>query len=312
MINLILIAALMLHLLTCTVICRCYRKRIIEIPIDVLLLVMLIPVWGCAIVLLYNHALCRRQNKKTADSDKGFINHISCANTISHSGNKQEVIVPFEEALIMNDSNQRRSLMLNILNQNPKKHVNLFWEAACTGDVETTHYAVTTLSELQKDYELEIQKCQSEYLKNDKNYHALKRYSDTLYDYIASGLLDNDILHIQRKRLGKLLKTQRKLYPDDIELFFRSVNNELALENYGLVNELLNYMIDKWEENENVWILKIHFLAKTKHQKEIWNVLMQAEMRGIYFSRKGREQIDFWKQKKEKESEYEQEKRSVL
>lgn len=302
---------LVLHLAVCIAVYRCYRKKIINIPVNTLLLVMLIPVWGCITALISNYKLHTRQKRNAEEHVDKPIGRTSYKNMISDVNNKQEIIVPFEEAMIMNDSDQRRSLMINILNQNPEKYVDLFLEVACTGDVETTHYAVTVMSELQKDYEVKIQELQREYIKNDKDYNALKRYSNELYNYISSGLIDRDILYIQRKRLSKLFKKQRKLRLDDIDLFFRSVSNELALENYKLANELLDYMINKWEENEDVWIMKINLLSKMKRGNEIHDVLKQVEMNEIYFSSKGKEVIAFWNRRNEKGIRYEQEKRSV-
>lgn len=306
----LLVIILVLHLIVYMAVYQGYRKKIISIPINILLLAMLIPVWGCITALVSNHILHRRQDRKVLGSEEETAYRTSYKTIVSSINNNLESIVPLEEAMTMNDSNQRRSLMINILNQNPEKHVDLFLEVACAGDVETTHYAVTALSELQRDYEVKIQECQREYLKNDKDYNALKKYSNILYDYITSGLIDSEILNIQRKRLSKLLRMQRKVSPDDMDLFFRAVNNELALENYELVNELLDYMITKWEKNENVWIMKMNFLSKMKRENEIQDMLRQIEKREIYFSHKGKKVIDLCKQRNEKGHEYE--KRSVL
>lgn len=58
--------------------------------------------------------------------------------------------VPLEEALIVNDSSQRRSLVMSILNDNPSRYIDVLSQARLNEDVEVVHYAATAMAPDQR------------------------------------------------------------------------------------------------------------------------------------------------------------------
>ena len=77
---------------------------------------------------------------------------------IFQSGTEQEGnIVPLEEALIVNEPELRRELIMNVLNDNPEEYVELLKQARMNEDVEVVHYAITAMVELSKEYDSKLQ-----------------------------------------------------------------------------------------------------------------------------------------------------------
>ena len=63
-------------------------------------------------------------------------------------------IVPLEEALIINENNTKRRMMLDALYDDPLKYLDVLLVASHNEDVETAHYATTTLSHSQKKFQI--------------------------------------------------------------------------------------------------------------------------------------------------------------
>lgn len=301
---------LIIHMAECIITGLFYKKGIIRIPAIYLLLVVLIPVWGCSIALLVswemNH---KRKEKQNNDKEKEVIG-VRQKNVIAMTDFDE--IVPLEEAMVVNKPDRRRTLLFSLLSKDINRHIKLLQEVACAGDVEVAHYAITALSELQKEYEDKIRKKRAVFLNSRKENEALKEYSNILYDYITSGLIDGDIQNIQRKKYSELSKMQRQYASENSDLFFKSVENEMELGNYTLVEELLDYMTERWGENENVWITKINFLSKLKRETELQDVLQEIEKKKVYFSANGKKVIDFWSMNHRRRSDYEKEREAVL
>src|SRR5699024_3027342 len=116
---------------------------------------------------------------------------------------------PLEEALSVNDAKTRRQLMLEILHQNPGAYVELLQQARMDDDIEVTHYASTAMMELQRDFEINLQRAEQEYEKQPDQPEKLDRCLYCLRKYIDSGLIEESILFVYRTRYAELL--QKKL-----------------------------------------------------------------------------------------------------
>lgn len=268
------------------------RRTIIQIPAGLFLIVILIPIWGGICALLVNHN-AHHERQGSFSNESGNKQWNSYKNTISEIKSSGVTVVPLEEAMVINDSSIRRSLILNVLNKNMDQHVDLFRTIACAGDVETTHYAVTALSELQKDYELLLRDAQRAYLQSN-NYQTLIHYSEVLLQYISSGLIEGELLDLQRKRLSALLEKLRAEPLKDCKLYLRLVENEMDLEHYTVADELLDELIRQWENNEDMWILKLNLLSKMNRDEDIRLILKRIKEKNIYFSPSGNSVINFW------------------
>ncbi|MBE0671536.1 MAG: hypothetical protein IH588_13190, partial [Anaerolineales bacterium] len=118
-------------------------------------------------------------------------------------------IVPLEEAILINDVKVRRRFMLETLYTDPLKYLDVLNIAKYNDDVETSHYATTTISKAQKDFQLSIQKLAVELENNPDDPDLLNEYIDRLEKYIESGLLEVHLLKNLRIVYSKVL--DRKL-----------------------------------------------------------------------------------------------------
>ena len=89
--------------------------------------------------------------------DKLKVTDTKYRRLITDTGADSETMVPLEEALIVNDAKMRRNLLLDILHRNPEEYLKTLENAMDSDDVEVTHYATTTVLEIQSEYEQQLQ-----------------------------------------------------------------------------------------------------------------------------------------------------------
>ena len=122
--------------------------------------------------------------------------------------------VPLEEALIVNDSRQRRSLVMSILNDNPSRYIDVLSQARLNEDVEVVHYAATAMAQISAKEDLALQRCRNDYLQHRNSETMLERYCDALERYINSGIAQGYALQLQKQRYAEVLQERLRQHGD--------------------------------------------------------------------------------------------------
>lgn len=119
---------------------------------------------------------------------------------IFQSGTEQEEnIVPLEEALIVNEPELRRELIMNVLNDNPEEYVELLKQARMNEDVEVVHYAITAMVELSKEYDSKLQELERLHQISPEDPEVMEQYCEFMEEYLSQGLLEEQIERVQRR-----------------------------------------------------------------------------------------------------------------
>ena len=128
---------IVIHVLVCVLMCVLSRVGVLRVEGRLLPFILLVPLWGPLCVLMLHTRTLMRAGEHTApgleqmrvdDEERRSIlveERADFANT-----------VPLEEALIVNDSSQRRSLVMSILNDNPSRYIDVLSQARLNEDVE--------------------------------------------------------------------------------------------------------------------------------------------------------------------------------
>ena len=145
------IVLILLHIICCILVWVGICTHIINVKKYLMFPVVFVPVWGVLCVLILHFQIwIQSDQRKEVGVEKMKVNEEIYKN-IFQSGTEQEGnIVPLEEALIVNEPELRRELIMNVLNDNPEEYVELLKQARMNEDVEVVHYAITAMVELSK------------------------------------------------------------------------------------------------------------------------------------------------------------------
>ncbi|MCB2178349.1 hypothetical protein KQH61_00360 [bacterium] len=203
-------------------------------------------------------------------------------------------LIPLEEALMINDHKIRRDMMLNALYDDPEKYLDILRIATHNDDVETAHYATTTISHLQRNYQLELQKASVAHEEDPENLENLNKYLELTEKYINSGLLEEYLLKNQRIAFSKALDRKMALVGDDKETLIKQLRNKIELKDYMAAFELSNRLISLWPEDEEVWIEALRVSVEGKDGYKLKETLDEMNGANIDWTKAGKERVEVW------------------
>lgn len=249
---------------------------------------VLIPLTGpvCAMAMLIRRYDPTLEESALARNEQEY-------HTMIHDKTEVVEIVPLEEALLINDPIRRRRLMLNILRKDPESYLDVLLIARFNEDTETAHYATATIMELQRNLQLDIQRCQTELSKRVGDLELWHEYIELITRYVQSGLLEGRILFRQRQVLKNALKQVMQV---SVEPYFLRewIRNSLALGEYGEAKVAAERLIQIDRTDELGWLESMRVCVNSRDQKGLQILLAQIKSEMIDWTQEGREQVRYW------------------
>ena len=285
---------ILLHIVCCVLVWLGIKTHLLKVKKYLMALVIFVPLWGTVCVLLLHlQMLTRRDNRIEPGVEKLRVNEEIYKNIFQSASDMDEKIVPLEEALLINDPEKRRKLIMDILNDDPSKYIELLEKARMNEDVEVVHYAITAMVELSKDYDSKLQTFERTYAAAPEDPVVLDEYCDFMEEYLQQGLLEKQVEHMQRNQYTQLL--QKKIKTD---MNFHSclclADNLMKLKDYSGAQQILDVIDKKWHRREEYWVRKIQLFAEQKNGRAIQAALKQMKEEHIYLSSKSKEVLAFW------------------
>ena len=267
------IVLLILHLTVCILIWVGIRSGMLKVKKYLMVPVLFVPVWGALCVLiLHLQVFIKAENSRKIGIEKLQVNEEIYKNNFRLREENDHDIVPLEEALLINDPEKRRKLIMDILNDDPSKYIELLEKTRMNEDVEVVHYAITAMVELSKDYDSKLQTFERTYAAAPEDPVVLDEYCDFMEEY-----------------LQKKIKTDMNFHS-----CLCLADNLMKLKDYSGAQQILDVIDKKWHRREEYWVRKIQLFAEQKNGRAIQAALKQMKEEHIYLSSKSKEVLAFW------------------
>jgi hypothetical protein len=203
-------------------------------------------------------------------------------------------LVPLEEALLINENETKRRMMLSALYDDPMKYLDVLFVASHNEDVETAHYATTTISHSQRSFQVEIQNASVEVEKDPDNILLLEHYITLIEKYINSGLLEEYLLKSQRIVYSKALESKLEIQPDDKSTLVKKLRNHIELKEYGAAFRLSDKLKNLWPEDEDVWNEILRVCIEGRDKEKLRETIEAIQRTQIQWTKQGKEKINLW------------------
>ena len=289
------ILLLVIHIIICIVVYLLMRAGILKSTRMIMPLVCMVPAAGLAALLVLE---IRSRGKQEILEEVGIeklkINDEIHRSILMDEDPVEDRIVPLEEALLINEPSARRELMMEIMYANPSDYVEQLKEASLNDDTEVVHYAVTALSELQKEYDLQFQELEWEIRKHPEDTELEDRYISLLGRYLGSGLAEGNARNIKLRDYSDMLGRRLETRQDSLRLYRDKVETDLQIKEYGKAYQVIQEILGRWEKNEAGYLLLLRYYAAMNSRAGIDSVLGMIERKGIYLSPEGRTEVRFW------------------
>jgi hypothetical protein len=203
-------------------------------------------------------------------------------------------LVPLEEAILINETKTRRKFMLEILYSDPYKYLDVLNIAKFNDDIETSHYATTTISKAQKDFQLSVQKLAVEVENQPENVTALDSYIEILGKYIKSGLLDEHLLKNLRLVYSNILDKKLHKVMSDKKTMIEKLRNNMELQDYVAAFETSDLLKKNFPKDEETWIEALRVCVEGNDPGRLQETLVEIRRNDVIWTSLGREQVSPW------------------
>ena len=201
--------------------------------------------------------------------------------------------VPIEEALVVNSPKERRTIIMEVLNDNPKEYIEFLQKAGNNEDTEVVHYAVTAIVEICKENDYRLQEFERQYASSPDNFSILEKYADFLWGCLSQNLMQGQVEVLNRELFSTLIK-KKIAAGGSITDYVRSVENDLKRKNYTLASEFLRQMKAVYPNREEYYLLRLQYLAGLGRGEDIKKLLNEIVESHIFLSSKSKEVLAFW------------------
>ena len=284
-----LLILLTLHCLSCFI-CFFFTKTSKK---DVMLyfpIALLIPVFG----LLLSRIAARTSSAQMEtpvsllykEEEKEAVN-------VSTGRAEPDAVVPFDEVLLLSNDKSRREVMMHILRRDPFRYLEMLKTAKVSTDVEVTHYATTTIMEIQRDLDIAMQKAEEQYNSAKNNLDVVNRFISALTSYLDTGLLLENRQKQLRFQLLEVLEHKLSIFKNSRSAHLLLINNTIRLGNFSRATEVAAMMRENWPSDEKAWLNSLHVCMAAGNAKEKTHLSELIKTATITWSRAGRNEMEF-------------------
>ena len=184
--------------------------------------------------------------------------------------------------------------MLETLYEDPLKYLDVLMLAKNNEDVETSHYATTTISHAQKRFQVAIQNLAVAVENDRNNITLLDNYLETLEKYIESNLLEEHLLRNMRIVYNEALDKKLARIKNDKMTLIRKIKNSIELGDYASAFSASDLLIEHYPKDEQVWIEAVRVCVEGSDNNRLLEILDQVQKTSLIWSKQGKEQIGPW------------------
>ena len=287
---------LILHLLSCALLFVGAQTGVLKVRRLRCLMALLLPFWGeLLVVVLHFQILFKQVDRSDVGVEKFHVASELYRGIQRDESRTSATTVPLEEALIVNAPKERRAMIMDILNDNPKSYVEFLKMAGNNEDTEVVHYAVTAMVQISKENDQALWKLEQRYAQTPDDPVVVTNYCEFLWHCLEQGLMPEQVERMNRNLFDMLIQKKIRLTSGKLTDYLRCIQNALVLKNYTAAAAMLEKAEKRWPYNEDVLILRIQYLADFQRADDIQALLKKLDEMEIYLTAKAKEVIAFWR-----------------
>lgn len=284
---------LVLHLVWASYLTRQCKRGVFHFPGYYLLFAFLLPIFGPLLLSIIHLSQQIELDPKLVEEpvEWDVMEQTKGLDLDPH----QSMVLPLETALLLEDGQVARSLLLDLPLSKAKENLELLFMARKHRDPEIVHYAASVIASLQEDYERDIRNLRKSYEEAPHEPARLKAYQQVLEAYLTTDLLEGQARRaylIQARRLASAQEEQSNSFKGSLRL--AQIN--LDLKDYEAVQESLYALLSTWSDKEEVWMLLLRYYYELHDAWNFRKALASAREEGIYITHENEANLRFWEQ----------------
>ena len=256
---------------------------------------LLLPFWGVLIVLIvqFRMLFCAKSNMDIGVEKMKLESELYRSVTVDEKKVAANT-VPIEEALLVNSARERRSIIMDVLNDNPSEYISFLQKAGNNEDTEVVHYAVTAMVEISKENDFKLQEFDRRHTLEPDNLTVLTEYTEFLWSCLSQNLMQGQVEVMNRELYADLMQKKLALTTGTISDFQCMVENDLKRKNYTMASDTLKKMRELYPDAEAYYLSRLSYLAALGRGNDIQSLLREIDNKRIFLSSAAKEVLAFW------------------
>ncbi len=291
----IYIILLVIHLIVSALVYLGIRSHLLRVHKYMVFVALLLPVWGVLTVLILHFQILFRADDGIDVGVEKLKLESELYKSVTVDDSKVAVnTVPIEEALVINSPRERRTIIMDVLNDNPKEYIQFLQKAGNNEDTEVVHYAVTAMVEISKENDYKLQDFERQHSADPDNLTILEQYTEFLWHCLSQNLMQGQVEVLNRELFSNLMQKKMALTTGSITDYQRMVANNLKRGNYTLASENLRQMKTLYADDEAYYLCRLDYLASLGRGEDIKLLLKEIDKRHIFLSSTAKGVLAFW------------------
>jgi hypothetical protein len=204
-------------------------------------------------------------------------------------------VVPLEEAILINDTQTRRQVVLDTFRHDAFGYLDVLLLARDDKDTDTTHYATIRITKIHRQFQLALQQYARQHEADPEDMGVLEKYLNLLEEYIASPLPDELILRRQKAVYARLLDEKLAVVPNDHGTILRKLRYCITnKEDLPAAQALANQLKRHWPQDEQTWIESLRLCVERHDREGLETTLNEMRSAPVNWTRQGRATVAPW------------------
>lgn len=286
---------LLVHLIVSLLVLLGIKFNILHVHDYMFFVALFVPFWGLLAVLILHFQILFHADDSIDVGVEKLKLESELYKSITMDDKKTAVnTVPIEEALVVNSARERRTIIMDVLNDDPKQYIQFLQKAGNNDDTEVVHYAVTAMVEISTENDAKLQTYEHQYNEDPDNAAVIDGYTNLLWDCLSQGLMQGQVEVRNRDLYSTLMLKKLDLMPATVMDLQRLIENELRRKSYAMAAAHLETMQTLYPDDEAYYLCRLDYLAALGKGEEIKSLLQEIDSKHIFLSSTAKGVLAFW------------------
>ncbi|MGX6443166.1 PLD nuclease N-terminal domain-containing protein [Neobacillus sp. K501] len=209
---------------------------------------------------------------------------------------RETSFVPMKDALLLNDNQTKRKMLLDILKNDTFSHIGILQTALHNDDSETSHYAATAIQDIKSQLLSSIQQMEYQLEKHPDNQKLLTSYAEVIKSYVNTGFLDKRTEKKYYYHYSQMMERIIEIVPTEKDYYIKKINCDILLGELSSAEKYCQTFLDYCSNEEEAYFMSMKLYFSMKNQVKFNKTLQMLRESSVRLSPNGLNKIRFWLQ----------------
>jgi len=207
---------------------------------------------------------------------------------------KETSIVPMKDALLLNNNQTKRKMLMDILKNDSFGHIEILQTALKNDDTETSHYAATAIQDIIGRLHNSIHQMEFQLEKNPNDLTILTSFAQVIKQYLNIVFLDERSEKQYLYRYSQILERLIEIKPYEKEHYIEKINCDLQLDDLETAEKFTQIFIQNCSNEEESFFMAMKLYYILKDQLKFKEILQSLKDSSVRLSPQGLNKLRFW------------------